>query len=115
MEGVKNLVVGNKNLPVTRIVDALMDNKSNPEVEDYRYFDPKMLRVTDSMSIPRNKTPFSEAIVFIVGGGNYIEYQNLMDYSERHSGGKKLLYGASEVMNASQFLKQLAHIAQDSS
>lgn len=68
-----------------------------------------------SMSIPRNKTPFSEAIVFIVGGGNYIEYQNLMDYSKRHSGGKKLLYGASEVMNASQFLKQLAHIAQDSS
>lgn len=23
-----------------------------------------------------------QAIVFIVGGGNYIEYQNLMDYSQ---------------------------------
>jgi len=23
-----------------------------------------------------------QAIVFIVGGGNYIEYQNLMDYSK---------------------------------
>lgn len=113
MEGVKNLVVGNKNLPVTRIVDALMDNKSNPEIEDYRYFDPKMLRVTDGSSIPRNKTPFSEAIVFIVGGGNYIEYQNLMDYSKRHSGAKKLLYGASEVMNAAQFLKQLSHLGQE--
>ncbi|XP_078349451.1 sec1 family domain-containing protein 1-like [Oculina patagonica] len=113
MEGVKNLVVGNKNLPVTRIVDGLMDNKSNPETEDYRYFDPKMLRVTDSLSIPRNKTPFSEAIVFIVGGGNYIEYQNLMDYSKRHSGAKKMLYGASEVMNAAQFLKQLSHLGQE--
>ncbi|XP_058966963.2 sec1 family domain-containing protein 1-like [Pocillopora verrucosa] len=113
MEGVKNLVVGNKNLPVTRIVDALMDNKSNPETDEYRYFDPKMLRVTDSFSIPRNKTPFNEAIVFIVGGGNYIEYQNLVDYSKRHSGAKKLLYGASEVMNASQFLKQLSHLGQE--
>ena len=27
---------------------------------------------------------------------------------QRHSGGKKLLYGASEVMNASQFLKQVS-------
>ncbi|KAK2553789.1 Sec1 family domain-containing protein 1 [Acropora cervicornis] len=113
MEGVKNLVVGNKNLPVTRVVDALMDNKSNAEVEDYRYFDPKMLRVADSVSIPRNKTPFSEAIVFIVGGGNYIEYQNLMDYSKRNSGAKKLLYGASEVMNAKQFLKQLSHLGTE--
>lgn len=25
---------------------------------------------------------FPQAIVFIVGGGNYIEYQNLMDYSK---------------------------------
>lgn len=33
-----------------------------------------------SSSIPRSKTPFQEAIVFVVGGGNYIEYQNLMDY-----------------------------------
>ena len=26
---------------------------------------------------------------------------------QRHSGAKKLLYGASEVMNAAQFLKQV--------
>ena len=35
---------------------------------------------THSSSIPRNKSPYLEAMVFIVGGGNYIEYQNLMDY-----------------------------------
>ncbi|EDO32378.1 predicted protein [Nematostella vectensis] len=114
MEGVKNLVVGNKNLPVTRILDAVMENKSNPEVEDFRYFDPKMLRVTDSSSIPRNKTPFQEAIVFMVGGGNFIEYQNLMDYAKRSSGTKKVFYGASEVLNASQFIKQLSRLGEDS-
>ena len=28
----------------------------------------------------RTKTTFNDAIVFVVGGGNYIEYQNLRDY-----------------------------------
>lgn len=29
---------------------------------------------------------------------------------QRHSGAKKMLYGASEVMNAAQFLKQVGSI-----
>ncbi|MEQ2189750.1 Sec1 domain containing protein 1 [Goodea atripinnis] len=58
-----------------------MEMKSHPETDDYRYFDPKMLRGSES-SIPRNKNPFQEAIVFVVGGGNYIEYQNLVDYAK---------------------------------
>uniref|UniRef100_A0AAQ5Z4W5 Sec1 family domain-containing protein 1 n=1 Tax=Amphiprion ocellaris TaxID=80972 RepID=A0AAQ5Z4W5_AMPOC len=81
MEGVKNLVLKQHNLPVTRILDNLMEMKSHPETDDYRYFDPKMLRGSES-SIPRNKNPFQEAIVFVVGGGNYIEYQNLVDYTK---------------------------------
>ena len=32
-----------------------------------------------SSNMPRTKTPFNDAIVFVVGGGNYIEYQNLLD------------------------------------
>jgi hypothetical protein len=67
---------------VTRIVDEIMEMKTSQETEDYRYFDPKQLRVTDSSQIPRNRTPFQEAIVFMVGGGNYIEYQNLVDYTK---------------------------------
>ena len=27
--------------------------------------------------MPRTKTPFADAVVFVVGGGNYIEHQNL--------------------------------------
>ena len=33
-------------------------------------------------SVPRNKAPSTEAVVFMVGGGNYIEYQNLQDYAK---------------------------------
>ena len=72
MEGVKNLVVKKqvrpifyyfnkviigavvqlivffllKQLPVTRIVDALMELKSMQETDDFRYFDPKVSRAT---------------------------------------------------------------------
>ncbi|NP_878281.2 sec1 family domain-containing protein 1 [Danio rerio] len=110
MEGVKNLVLKQHNLPVTRILDNLMEMKSNPETDDYRYFDPKMLRGSES-SIPRNKNPFQEAIVFVVGGGNYIEYQNLVDYTKTRQG-KRILYGCSELFNAAQFIKQLSQLGQ---
>ncbi|XP_016124997.1 sec1 family domain-containing protein 1-like [Sinocyclocheilus grahami] len=110
MEGVKNLVLKQHNLPVTRILDNLMEMKSNPETDDYRYFDPKMLRGSES-SIPRNKNPFQEAIVFVVGGGNYIEYQNLVDYTKARQG-KRVLYGCSELFNAAQFMKQLSQLGQ---
>uniref|UniRef100_A0A8C6XSH6 Sec1 family domain containing 1 n=2 Tax=Naja naja TaxID=35670 RepID=A0A8C6XSH6_NAJNA len=79
MEGVKNLVLKQQNLPATRILDNLMEMKSNP------------------------------AIVFVVGGGNYIEYQNLADYIKGKQG-KHVLYGCSELFNAAQFLKQLQHL-----
>uniref|UniRef100_A0A8C3BHK3 Sec1 family domain-containing protein 1 n=1 Tax=Cairina moschata TaxID=8855 RepID=A0A8C3BHK3_CAIMO len=94
MEGVKNLVLKQQNLPVTRILDNLMEMKSNPETDDYRYFDPKMLRG-----------------MFVVGGGNYIEYQNLIDYIKGKQG-KHVLYGCSELFNATQFIKQLSQLGQ---
>lgn len=43
MEGVKNLVVKRHTLPVTRVVDALMEARANPETDDFRHFDPKVL------------------------------------------------------------------------
>lgn len=110
MEGVKNLVVKKHNLPVTRIVDSLMEMKSSTEIDNYRYFDPKLARGVETSA--RNKVPYSEAIVFVVGGGNYIEYQNLMDYVKAKQG-KKISYGCSELFNATQFLKQLAHLGSE--
>ncbi|EHB05342.1 Sec1 family domain-containing protein 1 [Heterocephalus glaber] len=110
MEGVKNLILKQQNLPVTRILDNLMEMKSNPETDDYRYFDPKMLRGNDS-SVPRNKNPLQEATVFVVGGGNYIEYQNLVAYIKGKQG-KHILYGCSELCNPTQFMRQLSQLGQ---
>lgn len=115
MEGVKNLVIKKHNLPATRVVDALMDMKSLQDVDDFRYFDPKLLR-SDSSGIPRNKSPFQEAYVFMVGGGNYIEYQNLVDYAKNKSNAgapRKVVYGCSDLTSATQFLKQLERLGSE--
>jgi len=45
--------------------------------EQYIYLDPK---ISSTTNVPRKTTPFREAIVFVIGGGNYIEYQNILDH-----------------------------------
>lgn len=132
VEGVKNLVVKRHNLPVTKIVEELMEVKQGQYQEEYRYFDPKILRGQDN--IPRAKNPFQEAIVFMVGGGNYIEYQNLMDHQQNKQQGatssalspaaglvqgnplqgqKRIIYGCSTLNNANQMMQQLAKLGHE--
>ncbi|KAJ3226820.1 Vesicle trafficking between the ER and Golgi [Clydaea vesicula] len=96
ISGVKNLVITKKNLPITRAVDNFMEGSNLQEFEDFSYFDaklPKNQKSKSATATAKNQT-FSEgkvsvfglyliilAIVFVVGGGNYFEYQNLMDYA----------------------------------
>lgn len=67
-----------QNLPVTKITEQLMECRNGNDNDDYLYLDPKLLKRADTM--PKTRAPFQDAIVFIVGGGNYIEYQNLVDF-----------------------------------
>ncbi|CAF1590951.1 unnamed protein product [Adineta ricciae] len=115
MEGVKNLVIKQYKLPVTKIVDNLMECRSSPETDDYRYFDPKLLRSTDAANIARNRQSFNDAIVFMVGGGNYIEYQNLQDYVKPRPPAppRRIVYGCTELVNASQFLEQSKNFKEE--
>lgn len=116
MEGVKNLVVKKHDLPVTKIVDDIMEQKSGKYNDEYKYLDPKILRGGDS--IPRTKTTFNDAIVFLVGGGNYIEYQNLNDYVKAKNtgstlGAKRVVYGCTQLCSADQFLAQLTQLGAE--
>lgn len=47
----------------------------------------------------------------MVGGGNYIEYQNLQDYCRRSEGRKTVSYGVTELVSPSEFLGQLARLS----
>ncbi|CAO1307295.1 unnamed protein product [Diamesa serratosioi] len=114
MEGVQNLVVKRHNLPVTKITEQLMDCRTNAEIDDYLYLDPKLLKGGDIA--PKNRAPFQDAIVFVIGGGNYIEYQNLVDYIKQKTNAnttKRIIYGSSTLNNAKQFLKQLTLLGQE--
>lgn len=55
-----------------------MDCRSGNDNDDFLYLDPKLLKRGDTL--PKTRAPFQDAIVFIVGSGNYIEYQNLADF-----------------------------------
>ncbi|KAJ1569610.1 Vesicle trafficking between the ER and Golgi, partial [Nowakowskiella sp. JEL0078] len=79
--GVKNLLPSRKDLPATRTVEALMDG--TPTEEEYLLFDPKASRGSVSVS-QKSKVAatFQEAIVFVVGGGNYFEFNNLQEFAQ---------------------------------
>lgn len=91
-----------------------MECRSNTEIDDYLYLDPKLIKGSEVM--PRNRAPFQDAVVFIVGGGNYIEYQNLVDYvrqKQSSNATKRILYGSTTLINAEQFVKQLTALGSE--
>uniref|UniRef100_UPI00358E54C0 sec1 family domain-containing protein 1 n=1 Tax=Myxine glutinosa TaxID=7769 RepID=UPI00358E54C0 len=111
MEGVKNLVLKKHKLPITYLLDNLMEMKNGPETENFRYFDPKLIHGNEP-NISRAKTPFQEAVVMVVGGGTYTEYQNVVEYG-RSKPGRRVVYGCSDLVTSEQFLAQLARLGAD--
>ncbi|KAI8799877.1 Sec1-like protein [Cladochytrium replicatum] len=81
--GVKNLLPSRKELPATRAVESVMDGASFVD-DEYLTFDPRQARNTGTSaqkSGTRSRVTFTEAIVFVIGGGNYLEFQNSQDYA----------------------------------
>ena len=79
LAGVKNLLPADTALPLTRFTAQLMANKPGDQ-DPFAYFDPKAKsaqRVRAGQQ-GRQPAPFKDALVFVMGGGNYAEYQNLL-------------------------------------
>lgn len=47
-----------------------------------------------------------DVVVFVVGGGNYVEYQNLIEYA-KSKGLQRITYGCTEMINPKQFMEQV--------
>lgn len=63
----------------------------------------------DSGNRPKEqRKAFKEAIVFVVGSGSYVEYQDLLDFSKKSATAKNIIYGSTELVTASEFLRQLS-------
>ncbi|RGB25592.1 snare binding protein Sly1 [Rhizophagus diaphanus] len=112
ISGVKNLLPTRKDLTLTKIVESIMEPTASGtnETEDYLYFDPKMARSSSTNKQSKSKISFQEGIVFVVGGGNYIEYQNLQEYAQRQAIKKRIIYGSTNILNPHAFLQELANL-----
>ncbi|KAN0063034.1 Vesicle trafficking between the ER and Golgi [Thecaphora frezii] len=135
--GVKNFLPAQKDLTVTRLVASLMEPgtasaQALQETDEYLYFDAKAARTRGGGVAGggvKARQTFQEAVVFVVGGGGYVEYANLMEYAAKAAGnqpgaaptaqlnqtaqaGKRITYGSTEILKPAEFVKALASLAK---
>ncbi|CAO1639043.1 unnamed protein product [Sympodiomycopsis kandeliae] len=146
VSNVKNFLPAQKDFVITRLVGALMDPSSvssnsqiSQETKDWLLFDPQQRRGanvrgansgTSTPTGPSNQVR-NDAIVFVIGGGSYVEYNNLQEWASRNSlptqpnsaigggagntsmgsGYKRITYGATEIVTPGDFVKVLASLA----
>ena len=55
-----------------------------------------------------------EAIVFIVGGGNYLERERLVQWGNSCTPKRGIIYGSTELLTGKQFCEQLAVLGRRS-
>jgi sec1 family domain-containing protein 1 len=129
ISGVKNFLPARKDFPVTRLVEALMDPSSAStqalqDTDDYLLFDPRAGRNARPAPAGRQRQQFAEAIVFVVGGGSYVEFTNLGEYAQRGqpaagstgaqatTSSRRITYGATEIVPPGDFLKSLSALSK---
>ncbi|OLY80127.1 Protein sly1 [Smittium mucronatum] len=60
-----------------------------------------------------NSNRFQNSIVFIVGGANYLEYQNLLNYANKSTNPRNIIYGSTDIVNPESFLWQLGQLDKE--
>ena len=63
---------------------------------------------------PNSGGPFKEAVVFVVGGGNYLEAESLAGWAARAQPPKSIVYGTTAMLTGEQFAQQLAVLGKQS-
>ena len=75
-------------------------DRSSTLTEGYGFYDPS----TGRTIVPNDgsKSVYEDVIVFIVGGGNYSEYQHLQVYAKSQNPSRVVLYGSTDILPANQ-------------
>ncbi|KAL1407574.1 Vesicle trafficking between the ER and Golgi [Vanrija albida] len=120
ISGVKSFLPAKKELTITHLVESLMEPSTAAaqalqDTDDYLLFDPRATRSRNTAQSGRTRTQFQESVVFVVGGGGYVEYSNLQEWASRSQkegggGGKRITYGSTEILNPEGFLKALEEL-----
>lgn len=126
ISGVKNFLPANKLLPVTRLVEALMDssaasNQSLQETDDYIFIDPRAPRSVNT-GLPGNvgssnmrpkRMVFAEGMVFVVGGIGYVEFGNLEEWAGKNN--RSIVYGGTDIIDPGGFIRTLEELGKSRS
>lgn len=119
ISGIKKLMPEKSNLPITNIVEAILtpqqaNQASLDMTDDYLYFDPNSTRGAHSK--PPRRSSYDEAMVFVVGGGNYLEYSNLQDWcnglnsSSVEDQRRTIIYGSTKICSVDGFLEECSSL-----
>lgn len=115
---VKNLLPGDEDLPLTKVVESLMDNREDGgPADEYAYFDPKLGK-RGGGARDKKSTAFNESLVFVLGGGSYVEVENLRAWARKAStpqAKKTVAYASTEMLRPHEFARQLALLSMDRS
>lgn len=109
-------------LPLTRLVDAAMQDTSAINVSSgsrsAAQVRNKLLESVAALD-PRTKQPidisesrFQQAVVFVVGGGNVNEVDDLKRWEAKHSR-KSVIYGCTELCTGDSILKELSELGSE--
>jgi len=96
---------------VTQLVASIMNGQPTPDTEPYLCLDPRSSsRPSSTSSSPYSKRPFQEGFVFMIGGGSFLELENLHKLGT--NSGKKIMYGCTEMLSPEDFLKQATQVGR---
>jgi hypothetical protein len=107
-KGVKNLLTGEQEAAVTVAVEALTGGKASTEMDKYLMLDPK--KDPSHTFSPYMPQQYESAIVFLIGGGNYVEWASLSSWASRSQPRKNIVYGATDILNAEDMLAVLERL-----
>jgi hypothetical protein len=79
----------NDTLPITKLIGSFEDGIPSGYV-----------------SLDKNHKGFDDVVIFVNGSGNYMEYQNLMDYGKKTN--KNIHYGCCKIQTGNEFLMDLS-------
>jgi len=118
-KGMTRLLAGGRTLAVARAVEALLEGRPGSEADDYLCFDPRAQRagpLPPGQASAAAGGPRRDAIVFLLGGGSYLEHRALQEACAKlpapPGGQRTVLYGATEMLSGAEFTQQLAELGR---
>ncbi|SOV77324.1 Sec1 family protein, putative [Plasmodium sp. gorilla clade G3] len=109
LQGAKNLLPKRREIKITKLVETLLENKPSSLNDQFIYIDPKTpptANKNDKIYIKQEN--IKECIIFLIGGGNYIEVSALNDLEDKLN--KKIIYGTTDFVRPENFVQELNQI-----